>query len=385
MQLARGDDGDLRRRSPAGSWTCRRCGGGCTGRPRRASASAGTRCGCWRGAGRRPRWRRRWSATRTRSATGWPASAGTAPRASPSSRRGGSPPPSTRPQQAELKAAVQAPPRGGGHRRGRLELEGGAAFCRRALRRDPGPQRLPELPAPAGLRRQAPEEAPAQGGRGEAGRLRARVRRPAGGGRGAPGRRSSSPTRPTSTPTPTCAGKWVLKGEPALVDSTSPRWGEKASYYSAVCLETGEVEAMALEGNSCAETSVAFLPHLRAPPPRAPDRHLGQRPGPRRRRRSAPTSPRPTCASAWCACRPTARTSTPTRHIWGWVREEVTANTCFGTAAKVREHVDPFFAGSRRADEVKRRCRRADPGRRPRRRRVILRHQPHVDPTVALV
>ena len=39
-------------------------------------------------------------------------------------------------------------------------------------------------------------------------------------------------------------GKWVLKGEPALVDSTSPRYGEKASYYSAVCLETGEVEWM---------------------------------------------------------------------------------------------------------------------------------------------
>ena len=38
-------------------------------------------------------------------------------------------------------------------------------------------------------------------------------------------------------------GKWVLKGEPALVDSTSPRRGEKASYYSAVCLETGEVES----------------------------------------------------------------------------------------------------------------------------------------------
>ena len=37
-------------------------------------------------------------------------------------------------------------------------------------------------------------------------------------------------------------GKWVLKGELALVDSTSPRRGEKASYYSAVCLETGEVE-----------------------------------------------------------------------------------------------------------------------------------------------
>ena len=37
-------------------------------------------------------------------------------------------------------------------------------------------------------------------------------------------------------------GKWVLRGEPALVDSSSPRRGDKASYYSAVCLEIGEVE-----------------------------------------------------------------------------------------------------------------------------------------------
>ena len=35
-------------------------------------------------------------------------------------------------------------------------------------------------------------------------------------------------------------GRWVLRGEPALVNSSSPRYGEKASY-SAVCLETGEV------------------------------------------------------------------------------------------------------------------------------------------------
>src|SRR5207253_6700291 len=39
-------------------------------------------------------------------------------------------------------------------------------------------------------------------------------------------------------------GKWVLKGTPALVDSTSPRYGEKASDSSAVCLDTGEVEAL---------------------------------------------------------------------------------------------------------------------------------------------
>lgn len=59
-------------------------------------------------------------------------------------------------------------------------------------------------------------------------------------------------------------GKWVLKGKPALVDSTCPRWGEKASYYSAVCLETGEVEHMELTGTSSSATSAAFLTQLRA-------------------------------------------------------------------------------------------------------------------------
>ena len=48
-----------------------------------------------------------------------------------------------------------------------------------------------------------------------------------------------------------------------MVDSTSPRYGEKASYYSAVCLETGGVEWMELEGNSNSGTSAAFLDRLR--------------------------------------------------------------------------------------------------------------------------
>src|ERR687884_355839 len=65
-------------------------------------------------------------------------------------------------------------------------------------------------------------------------------------------------------------GKWVLRGQPALVDSTSPRWGEKASYYSAVCLETGEVEVMDLEGTRTAATSVAFLRQRRARPTHPP-------------------------------------------------------------------------------------------------------------------
>ena len=152
-------------------------------------------------------------------------------------------------------------------------------------------------------------------------------------------------------------GTWVLRGAPALVDSCSPRWGEKASDYSAVCLETGAVEYLPLEGTSTAETAVAFRAHLRArhaepliviwdngaahggDPIRAylatPDLRL-------RLVRLPAYSPDFNAAE----------------HVWGWVRKEVTANTCFGTAAKVREHVDPFLAGlATRAEEVKRRCR----------------------------
>lgn len=152
-------------------------------------------------------------------------------------------------------------------------------------------------------------------------------------------------------------GMWVLKGTPALVDSTSPRYGEKASYYSAVCLETGEVEAMPLTGNSGAETSVAFLRQLRAhhtaplvvvwdnAPAHGGDplRDYLRTPDLRLRLVRLP------------AYSPDFNAD---EHIWAWVREEVTANTCFGTAAKVRAAVDPFFAGlAARKDEVKQRCR----------------------------
>ena len=45
-------------------------------------------------------------------------------------------------------------------------------------------------------------------------------------------------------------------------------------------------------------------------------------------------------------------------HVWGWVRAEVTATTCFGTAATVREHVNAFLAGlATRTEEVKQRGR----------------------------
>jgi transposase len=150
---------------------------------------------------------------------------------------------------------------------------------------------------------------------------------------------------------------WVLKGTPALVASTSPRYGEKASYYSAVCVETGEVEAMPLDGNSSAETSATFLKQLRAhhstelivywdnAPAHggAPLRDYLATPDLRLRLHRLP------------AYSPDFNAD---EHIWAWVREEITANTCFGTAATVRAHVDPFFAGlaTRRA-EVTQRCR----------------------------
>jgi transposase len=152
-------------------------------------------------------------------------------------------------------------------------------------------------------------------------------------------------------------GTWVLKGSPALVASPSPRYGEKASYYAAVCLETGEVDAMALTGNSNAATSASFVQQLRAPHPPplvvfwdnapahggAPLRNYLTTPDLRLRLVRLPAySPAFNAAE----------------HIWAWVREEVTANTCFGTADKVRAHVAPFFAGlAARTDEVKQRGR----------------------------
>ena len=152
--------------------------------------------------------------------------------------------------------------------------------------------------------------------------------------------------------------KWVLRGEPALVDSTSPRLGEKATYYSAICLETGEVEAMTVLENTAAATSVTFLQQLRGQHTEpliviwdnGPAHH-----GPELREYLAT----PDLNLRLVALPGYSPDYNPDEAIWAWVREEVTANTCFGTAAKVREKVDAFFAGlAERTTEVKQRCRR---------------------------
>jgi transposase len=152
--------------------------------------------------------------------------------------------------------------------------------------------------------------------------------------------------------------QWVLRGQPALVETSSPRFGEKATYYSAVCIETGEVEAMPVLGNTNAQTSVAFLQQLRlnhperliviwdnGPAHRGPEiRHYLTAPDLNLRLVALPGySP----------------DFNPDEAIWDWIREDVTANTCFGKAAHVRQKVDAFFAAlPERSAEVKQRCRR---------------------------
>jgi len=153
-------------------------------------------------------------------------------------------------------------------------------------------------------------------------------------------------------------GKWVLKGQPALVDSSCPRWGEQASYYSAICLETGETAYMELTGTSSSATSAAFLRQLRAKHT-APLIVIGDN-GPAH----GGDAVRAYLATPDLALRVLRLPAyspdcNPDKAIWAWAREEVTANTCLGTTAQVQEQLQRFFDGlSARTAEVQSRCRR---------------------------
>jgi transposase len=150
---------------------------------------------------------------------------------------------------------------------------------------------------------------------------------------------------------------WSLRGKPALVDSTSPRRGEKATYYSAVCIETGEIDAMSIAGTCTAETTVAFLKQLRehhtepliiiwdnGPAHRGPElRSWLSTPNLRLR-----LVPLPAYSPDFNA----------DEAVWNWAREVATANICFGTKDKVEQAVDAFFARiTSSPDEAMRRCR----------------------------
>ena len=152
-------------------------------------------------------------------------------------------------------------------------------------------------------------------------------------------------------------GKWVLRGEPTLVDSSSPKYGEKASYYSAVCLETGEVEWMEVEGNSNSGTSVAFLERLRG-------RHGGRLNviwdnAPAHREEALREYLRTPDLNLRLVNLPGYSPGfNADEAIWGWAREEATGNLCLGTREAVQARVGGFLAGlANRKDEVRRRCR----------------------------
>jgi transposase len=153
-------------------------------------------------------------------------------------------------------------------------------------------------------------------------------------------------------------GKWVLKGRPALVGSTCPRWGEKASYYAAVCPETGETERMELTGTSSSVTSAAFLTQLRAhhPGPLIVIWDNGPAHGGDAVREYLATPDLGVRLLRLPAYSPDLN---PAEALWAWAREEVTANTCLGTKAKVQEKLTNFFDGlAERSAEVQSRCRR---------------------------
>ena len=183
-------------------------------------------------------------------------------------------------------------------------------------------------------------------------------------------------------------GKWVLKGEPALVDSSSPRYGEKASYYSAVCLETGEVEWVELEGNSNSGTSAAFLRQLRA-------RHSGPLNviwdnAPAHRGEAVREYLRTSGLELRLVNLPGYRPDfNADEAVWGWAREEATGNLCLGTKSRVQEKVNNFLAGlASRKEEVKRRCRTVLQSRAESLLQVLHTHsQPtaNTHPTLALV
>ena len=115
-----------------------------------------------------------------------------------------------------------------GHQFVQLELERSAPVCAGPLPAGTEPEQLSELPASIGVCAEAAQEAIGQGGPGATGTfvgeyaaLIAAARRT--------GAKLFFADEAHFRADAELRGKWVLKGKPALVDSSSPRYGEKAS------------------------------------------------------------------------------------------------------------------------------------------------------------
>ena len=264
-----------------------------------------------------------------------------------------------------------------GHRTGQLELEGGAAVCPGALRYQPEPRSCLNYLHRLGFAFKRPKKRLIKADAAKRGSFVAEyaalweeAHRS--------GARIFFADEAHFRADAELRGKWVLKGEPALVDSSSPRYGEKASYYSAVCLETGEVEWMELEGNSNSETSAAFLDRLRQRHPgpleviwdNAPA-HRGE--AVREYLRTPDLNLRLINLPGY------SPDFNADEAVWGWAREEATGNLCLGTKASVQERVGNFLHGlSSRKDEVRRRCRTILQSRAE---RFLRESQPQCQPT----
>lgn len=114
-----------------------------------------------------------------------------------------------------------------------------------------------------------------------------------------------------------------------------------------------------MDENTTAETTVAFLQQLR-------ENHTGSLiviwdNGPAHRGEALRTYlSTPDLKLRLIALPPYSPDFNADEAIWDWVREEVTANTCFGTKAKVQAKVDQFLAAlSARTAEARQRCRTA--------------------------
>ena len=124
-------------------------------------------------------------------------------------------------------------------------------------------------------------------------------------------------------------GKWTLKGEPALVDSTSPHRGEALREY----LRTSGLDLVNL-------------------PTYCPDFNADEA-------------------------------------ICGWAREEATGNLCLGAKVEVQERVGNFLSGlTKRKEDVQRRCRtilQSKAGALMPDSQPNSQHSPYAHPTSALV
>ena len=183
-------------------------------------------------------------------------------------------------------------------------------------------------------------------------------------------------------------GKWVLKGEAALVDSTSPRLGREGllllgslsgdwgggSHGNSWKQQCRDLHGLFTAAKSKLSWTSGRLGQWTSPP-RSSDSQLFDH--------SELASARLVALPAY------SPDFNADEAVWDWAREEVTANECHGTKAQVQEKMNQFFGGlAHRKEEVKRRCRtrlqaRADaliftPA-------VPLPSLPNVVPTLALV